>query len=468
MVLDSTGPDPMVPHMDVVVVGAGEVGQHLADVLSRADHRVTIVDRDPAKCARLTESMDAQVVVGDGARTAVLNQAGVSKADILIAVTNDDHVNMLACLSGRHLGARRIVLRLKDITLLEGYRYFYKRALGFDLVLCTDDLAAEEITDVVREHHALEVESFAHGRVQMRRLRVGADTDLTSGPIKETRIPSGVLIVAVTRGKEIFVPDKATKLTPEDQILVVGRPRDLDRFEEFTGHPRLGHRSVVIMGGGGVGRLVARKLEKMPDVSVRLIERDPERAKELASEFSSAVMILVGDSTDLSLLQEERMGEANVFIATTGEDERNMVACQLARSMGVERTMAMVNKADYQHIYDLLNIDNAVAPRTLLTNQVMRYVRAASVSSLSVLSGGKAEILELEVRFQDGRTEHKVRDLGLPPDARVAAIVRDEGIVVPEGDTVVHKGEQLIIFTLAGSVGDVEDAFRASDGLRND
>ncbi len=451
--------------MDIVIVGAGEVGFHLADILSREQHRVSVIDADPAQCARIQESLDAQVLVGDGTRVETLTQAGASKADLLVAVTQSDEANMLACLLGRNLGARRVILRLKDITRLTGYRYFYKQALGFDVVLSTDELAAEEIIGTVRQHRALEVESFADGRVQLRRLRIKDEGELTSETLSQLRLPKGLLIVAVARKEQFFLPTGDDRLAVEDQVYLLGRGPDLDQFELLAGAPKLGRRSVVIMGGGGVGTQIARRLQEVPGVSIRIMERSAERAREIAHEFSSAVMVLVGDSTDLDLLMEERIGEANVFIATTADDENNMVACQLARSLGVERTVALVNKASYRQIYDLLGVDRAISPRILCANHILRFVRSRSVSSVAVIADGRAEVIEL-VAHLEGRSERKVRSLGLPRGTVLGAIVRSGEVIIPGGDTVVRSGDQVILFTLPENVPEVDAIFRVPENYR--
>ena len=454
--------------MDIVIVGAGEVGYHLADILSREEHRVSVLDSDPEKARRIMESLDVQVIVGDGTRVELLTQAGASKADLLVAVTEDDRANMLACLIAKNLGAKRGILRLRDITRVEGYRYFYKQALGFDVVLSTDELAAEEIVGTVRQHRALEVESFADGRVQLRRLRIREEGELTSDSLAGLKLPKGLLIVAVARKEQFFVPSGADRLAVDDQVYLIGRGPDLDQFELLAGAPKIGRRSVVIMGGGGVGVQIARKLDEMPGISVRLIERSAARAKEVASEFSSSVMVLVGDSTDLDLLMEERIGEANVFIATTTDDERNMVACQLARSLGVERTVAMVNKSSYRQIYDLLGVDRAISPRVLCANNILRFVRSKSVSSIAVIADGRAEVLELEVHHRDGKTERKLKNLGLPRGTVMGAIVRAGEVVIPNGDTIVKNGDHVILFTLPDNLADIEDVFRNPDAYQND
>jgi trk system potassium uptake protein TrkA len=450
--------------MDVVVVGAGEVGYHLAEILSREEHRVRVIELDPEQARRLREGLDVEVLVGDATRASVLTQAGVPRADLVVAVSNDDHVNMLACALARQLGARRVILRVRDPEQLAGYHYFYKQTLGFDLVLSTDELAAEEILGTVRQQRALEVESFADGRVQLRRLRLREPGELTSAPLAQLRLPSGVLVAAVVRREQLFVPAGDDRLEVDDQIYLIGRTAAHDELEVLAGAPRPGRRSVVIMGGGGVGARVAQRLDDAPSVSVRLIERSAARAREIAAGFSRSVTVLVGDATDLDLLMEERVGEVDVFVATTGDDERNIVACQLARSLGVERTVALVNRASYRQVYDVLGVDRAISPRTLCANQILRFVRSRSLASVAVIAEGRAEVLELEVHYRDGRAERRVKQLGLPTGTVLGAVVRGEEVIVPDDETPVRKGDHVILFTLPDAVPAVEQVFRPGGG----
>ncbi len=449
--------------MNIAVIGAGEVGFHLADILSREGHRVSIVDSDPSKSRRLMESLDVQVVVGDGTRAEVLNSAGVSKADLAVVVTDTDRTNMLACALASRLGAKRTILRLRDMRRLEGYHYFYKQTLGFDVVLSTQDLVADEIVATVRENHALEVESFADGRVQVRRLRITEESEILEKPLKDLDLPRGVLVGGVTRGESFHVPTGSDQLQSGDQLYLIGTAEDLDTFERLAGAKVLGRRSVVLMGAGGIGRQIARKLGDVSGVHIRVIESDPVRAKALAAESVGDVMVLQGDATDIDLLIEERIGESNVFVATSGDDERNMVACQLARSLGVERTVAMVNKSSYRQIYDLLGIDLAISPRVLCANRILRFVRSTAIESVAVLGEGRAEVLDLQARFRGKRKEHTVDQLGLPQGSVLGAIVREDEVTIPHGDSVVRDGDHVIVFSVPENVEAVLGVFRASE-----
>lgn len=452
--------------MDIVIVGAGEVGHHLANVLSSEDHRVTVIDTDAVKCQRLLESLDVQAVVGDGATADVLTRVGTSKADLFIAVTANDQVNMLACVLASELGAKRRILRLKDITPLTGYRYFYKHSLGFDVVLSTEELAADEIVNTVGQQNALEVETFADGKVHLRRLRIQAESEVTQSALSGLRLPGGVKVAGILRKDRFVVPDGADQLTVDDQVYLIGRSADLDAFELLTGAPPRGRRSVVLMGAGGIGTSVAKRLAGRDDISLRVVERNEARAQELAGRVPGGIMVLVGDATDLDLLLEERIGESNLFVATSDDDERNMVACQLARSLGVERTIALVNKASYRQIYDLLGIDRAISPRILCAGRIMRFVRSSSVASLAVIGEGRGEVLEVLAHFRKGSA--KVKSLGLPRGALVAAVVRGNDVLIPDSTTVIENGDHVILVADSEHCHEVEARFLEGAELERD
>lgn len=455
--------------MDITVIGAGEVGFHLADILSREEHRVSVIDTDPIKSRRIMESLDVQVVLGDATDVAVLNRAGISKSDLVVVVTDDDKANMLTSVMAKELGAGRIILRLRDMERLDNYRFFYKQALGFDVVLSTEEFAAEEIVGTVREHHALEVESFAGGRIQTRRYRLDPGSQLGGRTLAELDLPAGVLIGAVSRGEHFSIPTGEHRLEEGDQIWTIGKSHALDAFEQQHGAPTLRRRSVVLMGAGSISRAVTRRLHKVPGISVRVIERDPVRAKAFAAEFGSDVMVLDGDASDLDLLAEERVGEANVFIATSGDDEENMVACLLVHSLGTERTIALVNKSSYRHIYDLLGIDQAISPRILCANKILRFVRSGSgsVSAIAVLGEGKAEVLEVEVHLPGKHKSAKIKSLDLPKGSVIGAVLHGDQTRVPHGETVLEEGDHVIVFTLPENVERVLAVFNSGRGAES-
>jgi trk system potassium uptake protein TrkA len=445
----------MAVSQQIVVVGAGEVGQHLARILSKGSHRVTVVDTDPQKIRLMNESMDVQAVVGDGTRADVLTQAGVVKASLLVAVTNNDHVNMLACLLGRQLGAKRRILRVRDTRILEGYHHFYQDTLGYDVVLSTSELAAREVIETVKERHALEVETYCDGKIQLRRLRL-PEGDLLGVPLKEMRLSGKIVLVGIQRSTDsnrpFIVPGGDDFLQTGDQIFVMGEASDLDAFEREVGEPSALNREVIIMGAGRIGRTVATKLSEIHGVSVKVIEHDPARARAL-EQMGDGLLVLTGNATDLELLREEHISKTDVFVATTKDDEDNLVACQIARVMGVGRTVAIVNKASYGGVYDLMGVDLAISPRLLCAKRILRFVRASSPQAVSILAEGKAEVLELEVQLKEPT---RIEDLNLPVDAKIGARMRGDSVSVPGGGETLQSGDRVIVLALSNALDEVQ------------
>jgi len=431
----------------IVVVGAGEVGQHLAAILSREEHAVTIVDPDPQKTRKMAESLDVQALVGDGTRADVLIEAGAATANLVIAVSDDDRVNMLTSVVAKKLGAGQVILRLKDTRVLKDYHYFYKDALGFDTVLSTEELAAEAILGTVRERHALEVESFAEGKVQLRRLAVRKDSDLTRAPLESVKVPAGVLVAAVQRGRDLIIPSGEDQLVEGDQVYVIGGTADLDAFERVAGEKVEWRRTAVIMGAGSVGRAIALRLAGAPGIDVVVIEQDRARAQAFDTECSGSVTVLVGDATDFNLLQEERVAESSVFVATTHDDEMNLVACMLAKGHGAERTVALVQKTAYREVYDFIDgVDRAISPRAVCAQQILRRVRSGSPDAITVIGDGVAEVHEITSTLPEAT---RIKRLGLPRGVVVGALIRAEAVSIPTGETVVKGGDTLIVFALA-------------------
>ena len=449
---------PRMNPLKIVIVGAGEVGQHIAAILSRESHAVTIVDPDPAKARKLAESFDLQTHRGDGTRADVLMDAGASTADLLVAVADDDHVNLLTSVIAKRLGAARVIVRLKDTRILDSYRYFYKDTLGFDVEISVEQLAAEKVNELVREHHALEVETFANGKVQLRRVLLRNESEVTSAALGELRLPSGVLVAAISRTGELEVPAGDAELQVGDQIYLMGTRKGLDAFEKVAGELTEFKRSVVVYGASTIGRSIAKSLAGESGLSVIVIEADEARARALDLECAGSLKVLVGNVMDRNVLQEEGIGDASVFVAAGEDDGGNVVACQLAKAFGVERTVAVLESAGLSEIFDFLEgVDQVVSPRIASANAILRFVRAGSMNAIAVIGGGKAEVLEFKTVL---REPTKVKKLGLPRGVVLGAVVRDEEVTVPTGDTVVRTGDTLIVFAKSDAIPEVEKLLR--------
>ncbi len=442
--------------MNILIVGLGEVGSYLAKVLSTEGHSITVVDPDLKRMRRVADLLDVQAVHGDGSRPDVLDRADAPQTDLLLAVSNDDKVNMLTCLFGKRMGAKKTVLRLRDTSAVRRSRTFYRKNLRHDLLLSLDDLAAEEVVKTARQARGLGVENFAEGKVQLRRFLLAEDGPFTGQLVKDLKIPPGMLITAIDRNHDVLVPGGSDDLRAGDEIFVLGEPKAIATFEKKLGGVQRAARNVVVYGSGGVVVQVCQALQR-ENVDVRVVIEDREAAETL-SESLKGVVVLHADPTDLAFLQEEHIGEADAFLGISDQDERNLMSCQLSRNLGVKRTVALVQKPDYVSLYQQLGIDVAVSPRLLCANRILAFVRSRSISTIATIEEGKAEVLEIEVLPGSPLVGKQMKDAGFPRGSVVAAITREDGqVVIPRGDDEVRAQDQMVIFVLAGVVRDVLD-----------
>lgn len=440
--------------MNTLIVGLGEVGSHLAKVLSTEGHAVTVIDSDLERIRRITENLDVHAVHGDGSRPDVLDRADADTADLVLAVSNDDNANMLACLFGKRIGAKRTVLRVKDMTPFRRFRTFFRKNLMFDQILSLENLAATEIVKVVRENQAVGVETFADGRIQMRRVKLGDDSPLVGVPVRDLKMPPNVLLAAIDRDHDVIIPGGDDVCEVGDEVLVLANRKAIAAFEKRMRSRPTEVRSVVLFGETGIAMQVADAVRRMK-ASVRLIVPSRDDAERLAGKLDE-VTVLHGEATDWQLMQEERIGDADAFLGLSDHDEINLMACQLAKSAGCQRTVALVHKPDYVSLYEQLGVSVAVSPRLLCANAILAVVRGGGVRRIATIEEGKAEIVEIEIPPGSRLVGRKLRQAGFPRGAVVGAIAREDGeIVIPGGEDDIRAHDDLVVFALKSVLGKV-------------
>jgi len=438
---------PIVSAVKIVIVGLGEVGTHLAKVLSQEHHSVTVVDSDRDRIRRVSDQLDVTAVHGDGSQPAILDMADAPMADLLLAVSNNDNVNMLTCLFGKRMGARKTVLRLKDVGAFRKARTFFRKNLQYDLMLCLDEIAAEEVVKTIRQNQAVGVESFAEGKIQLRRLRLAEESKLIGVPVKDLKIPSGVLITAIDRDRHVIIPGGGDILQAGDDIFVLGEPKSIASVEKKTGVRANYLRKVAMYGSTGLVVRIADALKRL-HVDVRVLVSDRASAMKLSDELEG-VTVLHADVTDAAVLEEEHIGEVDAFLGLSDQDERNLISCQLTRNMGAKRTVALVNKPDYVNLYEQLGVDVAISPRLLCANRILSFVRSGSVSTIAIIEEGEAEVMELEVGPSSKLVGKTLAEARFPRGCVVGAIVRESGeIVIPRGEDKLMSQDNLVLFVL--------------------
>jgi trk system potassium uptake protein TrkA len=441
----------------ISIIGAGDVGFHLAKVLSTEGHHVTVIDKDAAKLLRIEDLLDVRVILGSGSSVPDLERASVPTADILFAVSNVDEVNMLAGYFGKCLGAKKTIIRVKEYAQLRGRKDFYRKVLQPDLMICSDDLSAMEISYLVRDHRAVAVEDFAEGIVQVRRAKVSPEFPIVGKPLADVDLPEGCLIAAIFREDGIIIPGGTDTVESEDEILLIGKREGVENFENAVGGFKVEARNVTLYGGGNMVREVAQALTRVK-VKIKVISSDPNETKDLAEKLQGATVV-AGDATDVALLREERIANTDVFVAISSVDEKNLLACQMAKALGAKRTLSLVQRPDYAPFAKALAVDAVVIPRLLIANHILNFVRRGELSSIAIIEEGKAEIIETVIHSESKLVDKSLAEAGLPKGTVVGAVVREGETVVPKGAFKFKAYDTLVVFTTIQALPSLEKLF---------
>jgi len=430
--------------MRVVIVGGGEIGFALSQTLAQ-QHEVFVVDHAPEVAARF-ESLDVQFVMGSATNPDVLALAGIAGADVLVACTGLDEVNIVACAMARRHGSPEAYCVLSREEFLGLADQQGLAAFGITRVIWPEAQLAADIERIVRTPGALDAETFAEGAIQLIEYRLEPGSTLAGRRIADLHLPHGCLVVAVRRGDAFFIPRGASELAVGDRVVVMGTPDALrDVAHRFTTASADGTRQrVTIIGGGDVGLRVAEALDESDAADVTVIERSPERGELLAGRLRRS-LVLNGDGTDLELLQAEDIGRSDVLVSVIDNDERNLFASLLARQLGVRRIITRVGKRANLRLFERVGIDVAISARAAAVASVLHQIRGGATRLLALVEQGAGRILELEVPA--GYSTRALRELAPPLNSIVGAIVRESQAIVPRGTDHIQAGDRLIVFT---------------------
>ena len=445
--------------MEIIILGAGTVGTSIAETLCHCNVSVTIVDHDPAQLARAGEVLDVQALEGDACSAATLFKAGVLGADLCMAVTGRDEVNLVAASVAREMGAKRTVARIFDPAFREYSTFDYQRHFGVDRLLSLEYLTALGLAKVLNAPGLQAVENFARGGVQVHEVAVDADSKIVGQSLQELALPSRVRIGLIDRpGRKPFIPGAADVIEAGDHAVLVGSDSAIEEARTHMERRRSQKRmQVAIAGGGEVGFHLARSLSASR-FDVRILEADPDRAAFL-SEKLPGTLILNADSTRRTDLLESRIPETDAFIAAMGHDEDNIVCAVEAKELGADRTFCVVRRPDYANVLQKLGIDRAVSPREVMAREVTGMVVTSPVLAKSSLADGEASVYELEVLPGAPVEDRTLAELKF--DQAIVAAISHEGFVkVPGPDDKLTAGCTAVMIVQEAAVDQIVQQFR--------
>ncbi|MDD4652183.1 MAG: Trk system potassium transporter TrkA [Methanothrix sp.] len=435
--------------MRILITGAGEVGYLIASELY-ADHDVTVIDRDPVACARL-QDMDVKVLQGNSANARLLLEAGIKKADIVVAVTGNDEVNVITCIIASHLGVRQTIARVSNPEYID-QPVQDRKEIGISYMICPELAMAEDMARALFFSSLLMNRELARGLVELIEFKVTEEMNIL-GPIEDVILPENCKIVAINRAGEIFIPKKGDAVKLNDHLMLLCDSKSLPDLRQML-HESSSSPKVMIVGGGMVGFYLAKRLEKM-GVDVKLIEQNAERCSEIADKLSDT-MILNGDGSDLSLLREEEAGKMGVVFAVTGQDDKNLLCSLLVKQLGANKILSRVNRSVYIKLFEMVGVDRAVSPGQVTADAVLQ--RVIGGEEVITLSDERMELVDFIAR-PGAKIVGKTISKELPKDSLVGLVIRNGTPMVPADDFKAAAGDRIFVMSMPAVVSKVKKLF---------
>ncbi|MDA0312829.1 MAG: Trk system potassium transporter TrkA [Gemmatimonadetes bacterium] len=446
--------------MKVLVLGAGEVGFHLAKRLSEENQDVVLIESDPERAEFASEQLDVITVVGNGASLPTLEQAGIKGASMLLAVTSQDEVNLIACMAAKRLGVQYAVARISNPEYYGQGSVLSQEQMGIDLMINPERECARETFDLLRSEIATDVVPFADGRVQLVGLRIKPGAPVagkTMTELAEDLHDHHYATVAIVRDGVTYIPRSDSRIQDGDQVYLLSPTDEIQDIAPLAGYQHVPLRRVMIAGGSAEGAYLAEILHEH-HIECTIFERDRRRCVELAERLPHT-LVLHGDATDLELLEMEGVAGIDGFVAATNYDETNLLSSLLAKSAGAKKVVSLVHKFEYLRLVPRVGVDASVSPRMSTVNAILRYVRRGRVVTVAGLTGTDAEAIEFTVEAGDAIEGKALRDVHFPKDAVVGTIIRGDQILLPRGMDQILAGDDVIVFALPHAVAEVGNLF---------
>lgn len=441
--------------MKIIVVGAGKVGYTLAQRLAQEDHDVIVVEQNGERRAIIESNLDVMTVEGNGASPQLLADVGIQDVGMMIAVTDSDEVNMIACLAAKQSGVPKTIARIRNTEYLGKNSQHFESMLGIDLIINPEMVTALEISQILKTPAALDVEDFAGGKVRLLEVKIRHNSPFSSIPLKDIKLPNNVLVAGILRKGKMIIPHGNDTIEELDSVFFIGDRDAICGMEDLFVEKRTKVERVLIIGAGRIGRHLTLLLEA-DSYLVKVIERDRGRCEDLARIVNKA-MIICGDGTDVELLSEEGIGDYDAVICLTDDDKLNLLVALMAKHFGAQKTFVRVGRPEYITLMEQVGVDVVFSPRLLTAGAILRQVRRGDIVSVTFFEGAKAEAIELDVIPESPLAGWPIKNVRFPRRVLVGAVVRKGNTFIPNGDSVLHVRDRVVIFTLPENAAKVLD-----------
>ena len=452
--------------MKIVIAGAGEVGSHLAKMLSNESNDITVIDTDPKRLNSLSAIADIVTVEGNPSTIHTLQKAGVSEADLFIAVNPSDSqdVNIVSAMLAKKLGSKKVTARINNEEYLSYENKYLFTEMGIDLLFYPEKIAAGEIADLLRRTASTDSMDFARGKLQMAVFKLEEESTLLGMTMEEfSRLAAEegmkYRVVAISRNNQTIIPKFDTKFKYHDLVFIISKREGMDMLMSYIGKRNIEVNSLMILGGSPTGEMVAKQMAKELD-SVKLIELNKEKCLNLSEKLPENVIVVNGDGRNSDMLIEESIKDFDAFLAVTNSSETNILACVAAKSLGVARTIAEVENIEYIRLAESMGVDAVINKKLITAGRIFKFTLSNKVRFIKYMSGTNAEILEFIVAPDTKITKVPLKDMGFPRNAIIGGIIRGNESFIAVGDTQIQAYDRVAVFALPEAVKEVDKFFR--------
>ncbi|MEM7656037.1 MAG: Trk system potassium transporter TrkA [Bacteroidota bacterium] len=446
--------------MKIIIAGAGEVGFHVAKMLSHEDHDIVLIDKQEERLNHADSHIDVGVLKGNAVSLRMLEEAGIREADLLIAATSSEETNITTAIIGKHLGAKRTIIRISNPEFQDEHESIDLKNMGIDAMVFPEDLAAKEIHRLIKFSALTDSFEFGGGKLTLTGIVINEEAPLEGlNLIKAVQEYPDLpfTLVAIQRKGKTIIPRGTTEFRRDDHAYFISPPSGIKPLMELAGQEEYTIKNIMLLGGSLIGREFAKLVQSK--YKVRLIEQDKDKCFELADELAGT-MVVHGDGSNVEFLEEEGIEEMDAFIAVTGDSETNIISCLVAKNHGVKRTIALVENIDYINLSQNIGIDTLINKKMITINNIFRFVREGKVEALTSLHGVESEVLEFIVHSNCQIANIPVKKLHFPQDAVIAGVIRSGEAFIARGDTMIESGDRVVVFTLPKAVHKVEKFFK--------